>query len=71
MFVWGAYVVWSCLVGEFYVVIKSASVIKIRALATSKTSRINKSIWIKTSIAFRFYFCDHDPVARLMLSNKQ
>jgi len=48
-------------------------VIKIRALAMSKTSRtkrINKSNWIKASIAFGFYFCDHDPVTRLMLSNK-
>jgi len=45
-------------------------VIKIKALATSKTSRINKSNWIKASIAFGFYFCDHDLVSRLMLSNK-
>jgi len=52
------------------VVIKSASVIKIRAMATSKTSRINKSIWIKESIAFGFYCYDHDPVTRLMLSDK-
>jgi len=47
--------------------------IKIKALATSKTSktkRISKSNWIKTSIAFGFYFCDHDPLTRLMLSNK-
>jgi len=56
------------------VVIKSASVIKIRALASSKTSRtkrISKSKWIKASIAFGFYFCDYDPVTRLMLSNKR
>jgi len=52
------------------VVIKSASVIKTRAWTTSKTSKINKSNWIKASIAFGFYFCDHDPVTRLMLSNK-
>ena len=51
-------------------VIKSASVIKIRAWTTSKTSRISKSNWIKGSIAFGFYFCDHDPMTRLMLRNK-
>jgi len=59
----------SSLVGEQLVVIKSPSVIKIRALATSKTSRtkrISKSNWIKTNIAFEFYFCDHDRVTRLM-----
>ena len=53
---------------------KSALVIKIRALETSKTSRtkrISKNNWIKASIAFGFYFCDHDPVTRLMLSNKR
>ena len=60
---------WS-LDGEQFVVIKSASVIKIRTLVTRKTSRINKSIWIKASIAFEFYFCDHDSVTRVMLSNK-
>ena len=54
--------------GEQFVVHKSTSVIKIRALATTKISERN---WIKVSIVFRFYFCDHDPVARLMLSNKQ
>ena len=51
----------------------SILVIKIRALRTSKTSRtkkISKSNWIKASIAFDFYFCDHDPVTKLMLSNK-
>jgi len=46
-------------------------VIKISTWTTSKTSIINKSIWIKASIAFGFYFSDHDPVARLMLSNKR
>ena len=53
-------------------VIKSASVIKIRSLAskTSRTKGISKSNWIKASIAFGFYFCGHDPVTRLMLSNK-
>jgi len=55
-------------------VIKSVILeIKMRALATSKTSRtkrISKSNWFKASIAFGFYFCDHDPVTRLMLSNK-
>jgi len=48
-------------------------VIKIRALATSKSSRtkrISKRNWIKASIAFGFSFYDHDPVTRLMLSNK-
>ena len=51
-------------------VIKSASVIRSEPWTTSKTSRINKSIWIKASIVFGFYFCNHDPVTRLMLSNK-
>ena len=51
-------------------VIKTASVIKIRALAPSKTSSRLRRALINASIAFGFYFCDHDPVARLMLSNK-
>ena len=65
---------WSSLDGEQFVVNKSTSVIEIRALATSKTSRtkrIGKSSCIKASIVFGFYFCDHDPVARLVLSNKR
>jgi hypothetical protein len=52
---------------------RAVSVIKIKALATSETSRtkrISKSNWIEASIAFGFYFYDHDPVTRLMLSNK-
>ena len=53
--------------GEQFVVNKSALVIKI---STWTTSKISKSNWIKASIAFGFYFCDHDPVTRLMLSNK-
>ena len=55
-------------------VIKNTLEINIRALATRKTSRISKisrSNWIKASIAFGFYFCDHDPVTRLVLSNKR
>jgi len=50
------------------VVNKSASVIKI---STWTTSKVSKSNWINASIAFGFYFCDYDPVARLMLSNKR
>ena len=49
-------------------VVKSAtSDVKISTLTTSRTSKSN---WIKASIAFGFYFCDYDPVTRLMLSNK-
>jgi len=43
-------------------------VIKIKLLTTS--SRLRRAL-IKASIAFGFYFCDHDRVARLMLSNKR